>query len=315
MSTSNGAPERPNEFIMYRAELNHVPSAISELLSNYSHIPKDQQKDHIKSIRDRAYKSHPYPCLGRWRFLELDLASHPLYETEILTKLSKESANWICLDLGCCLGQDIRKLLYDGADPARVYGAELLPAFVDAGYELFRDEDKFPKEEHFITPANVFDFSDESELSRKCDGRVGILHSTAVFHLFDWDQQCIMARKCLQLMKKDAGRVLICGAQVGNVKPGEFPRSSGKGMRFRHDEKTWRQLWDSVVQTEPWKDKVKSIDVHSIMKARNFGAESLGLQQLAQGGPAGGRPASGTYSGRPEEDYRWQIWWVFVEFH
>jgi SAM-dependent methyltransferase len=314
MSNSNGAPEQPNEFVMYRADLSHVPSAISELLSTYSHISVDQQKGHVKFIRDRAYKSYPYPCLGRWRFLELDLASHPLYQTDILPKLSKEGADWIYLDLGCCLGQDIRKLLHDGADPARVYGAELLPAFVDAGYELFGDEDKFPRKEHFITPANVFDFSDESDLSRKCDGKVGILHSTAVFHLFNWDQQCIMARRCLQLMKKDAGKVSICGAQVGNVKPGEYPRSSGKGMRFRHDEKTWKQLWDTVVQTEPWKGKVRSIDVHSIMKARNFEVESLGLQQTAQGNNTWVNADSPTYSGRQEEDYRWQIWWVFVEF-
>src|ERR1700712_3668202 len=157
---------------LFQAELKHLPSSISTLLSSYSGIPVEQQKEHIVTVRDRAYKSYPYPCLGRWRFLELDLASHPLYHTDILPMLKDvEKPEWIFLDLGCCLGQDVRKLLFDGVDPTRVYGADLRPEFIDMSYELFRDEDKLPRSEHFIAPADVFDFSGESELSKKCDGK------------------------------------------------------------------------------------------------------------------------------------------------
>ena len=142
------------------------------------------------------------------------------------------------------MGQDVRKLLFDGADPARVYGADLRPEFIDTGYEFFRDEATFPRSEHFIAPADVFDMSSESELSKKCDGRVGILHSTSVFHLFSWEEQARMARRCLQLLTSNSGRVLICGSQVGNLKGGEYARRKGGGTRYRHNEESWKRFWE-----------------------------------------------------------------------
>lgn len=46
------------------------------------------------------------------------------------------------LDLGTCLGQDVRKLIFDGAPVDSVYGTDLLAEFVEIGYDLFRDEEK-----------------------------------------------------------------------------------------------------------------------------------------------------------------------------
>ena len=77
---------------------------------------------------------YPYPCLGRFRFLEIDLAKHPLYKSYVLPamqgKLADQTEVPIFLELGTCLGQDIRKLMYDGADPGRCFGTDILPAFI-----------------------------------------------------------------------------------------------------------------------------------------------------------------------------------------
>ncbi|KAH0832526.1 hypothetical protein AYO21_10660 [Fonsecaea monophora] len=317
--------------LIYKAELEQVPSQMATLLAEYSGIPPEAQTEHIKTVRDRAFKSHPYPCLGRWRFLELDLSSHPLYHGYIVPKMTKEpkgtdgqkNPDWIFLDLGCCLGQDVRKLLFDGGDTSRIYGADLRPEFIEVGYELFRDEDRFPRAEHFIAPADVFDFSPESELSKKCDGRVGILHSTSVFHLFDWDQQVTMARRCLQLMTTKNGRVLICGCQVGNENPGEFPRRLGGGSRYRHNEASWKRMWDEVIRQESTKYKIKSVEAGATLLGRNVDRlrEELAAQHQTQGqdreaGTTEGEEGNNElrHIGRLEEGFRWMKYWVWIDF-
>lgn len=297
---------------LYQATLKHVPSSISTLLSAYSGIPANSQKERIAEVRDRAYKSYPYPCLGRWRFLELDLASHPLYHSEILPALAKHTGEeWLFLDLGTCLGQDVRKLIFDGADPLRIYGADLRPEFIDIGYSLFRDEEKFPRE-HFIAPADVFDRSPESELARKCDGNVGILHSSAVFHLFGLEGQRAVARRCLQLLDLRRKRALLCGAQVGNVNAGEFPGWRGGGTRYRHNEESWREMWEAVAAEEEWKDKIRSVEVRSTLEEVNLEQR----EEEAAGSTGAGERSNNVQRqiGSVEKGFRWQKWWVWIDF-
>ncbi|KAL6251451.1 hypothetical protein RBB50_001660 [Rhinocladiella similis] len=305
---------------LYQADLKAVPTDISALLSSYSGIPLAEQKDHIIRVRDQAYATHPYPCLGRWRFLELDLASHPLYQSDVLAPLTPKSDHagdydsWIFLDLGTCLGQDIRKLIYDGADPSRIYGADLKPEFIDTGYALFRDADKLPRDKHFIAPANVFDESPSTELATKCDGKVGILHVSAVFHLFDLPSQKAMARRCLRLLDPRRGRVLLCGGQVGNVNPGEAARLTIKGTRFRHDEGSWREMWEGVVREDAWREKIRGVDVGCELEewVGRDEMETKGL--VGDDGQAPGEGLRKRQIGRVEDGFRWMRWWVWVDF-
>jgi SAM-dependent methyltransferase len=314
----SGPPTDPVQVQLFQAELKNLPAPISALLSTYSGVPVEQQKEHITRVRNQAYKSHPYPCLGRWRFLELDLSNHPLYQSDILPQLQDTNTpDWLFLDLGCCLGQDVRKLVFDGADASRVYGADLRPEFIDMGYELFRDEDRFRRDAHFLAPADVFDFSRDSDLSKKCDGKVGILHTTAVFHLFDRDQQVKMAKRCLQLLDPSRGRALVCGSQVGNVDPGERARRWGGGSRYRHNNESWKELWEEVVQSEVWQDRIKAIEVHSTLDTR-YREHELGKLRdhaLAENEAAENALNNGQRQiGLIEEGFRWQKWWVWIDF-
>ncbi|EXJ86828.1 hypothetical protein A1O3_03782 [Capronia epimyces CBS 606.96] len=351
---------------LYQPTLKAVPSAISALLAEYSGIAPAEQKEHITTVRDRAYASYPYPCLGRWRFLELDLASHPLYGSEILPALANTNTahdsnddtnndtndgndndndiddDWIFLDLGCCLGQDLRKLIYDGADVRRLYGADLNPEFIDIGYTLFGDQDRFSRNAHFIAPADVFDFSETSELSRRCDGRVAILHCTAVFHLFGLDEQKVLARRCLRLLKSRSKwrttasasaaiptqnqnhprRALILGAQTANVRAGDYPRSRSGRMRYRHNEHSWRQFWEEAVAEDGWRDRIASVDVQSVLVERTFGDSDGkgggGGADADAGADAGGADAEPNNTqaqiGKVEEGFRWMKWWVWIDF-
>ena len=284
----------------YQEQPKRIPDPIATVLEDYSGIPRDQQLEHILKVRNRAYQAHPYPCLGRFRFIELDLSSHPLYHDYVLPQLKKPSpsdtanAAPILLDLGACLGQDIRKLIFDGADPSRIYGSDILPDFISAGYALFKDEDKFPAN-HFICPADVFDTSPDNQLS-VLNGKVDILHATAVFHLFDAEQQAAVAERCMRLLRKTPGtRVLVLGAQVGNVKAVETVRPGG-AKKFRHDEDSWRKLWENVCAKEEFKNEVKKVEVKAMLKQRKIGDAE---QQK--------------HIGTTEDGFRWMVWQVWIE--
>src|SRR5438105_15830914 len=85
-----------------------------------------------------------------FQFLDLSLVQMPIYP-EILARV-KDGAKF--LDLGCCLGQEIRQLVLDGAPSANTFGSDLYGRFFAVGYDLFADKDRL--ETKFIA-ADVFD--------------------------------------------------------------------------------------------------------------------------------------------------------------
>lgn len=294
MSFSAGADGPP-----FQEDITEIPEPLSALLEEYSGVPKQDQRQHILDVRNRAYKSHPYPCLGRFRFVDLELSTHPLYNDYIIPKLRAEGGETqpIFLDLGTCLGQDIRKLLFDGVPASRVYGADILPEFIDIGYELFRDEKILPRD-HFLCPANVFDKSENNALNG-LDGKVDILGVTAVFHLFSDDQQLEVAIRCLRLLKKESGtRCLVLGGQVGNMNGQESVRANGS-RKARHNADTWRSLWEQACEQVEFRDKVKKLQVETDM--------TTGRVERADG-------EQRKQQGLVEQGFRWMVWHVWVEF-
>jgi len=305
------------EVRLYYPTLNAIPNAISAVLSAIAQIPPSEQVQHVITLRDRAYQSHPYPCLGRFRFLDLDLSTHPLYTSYILPTLTSASIaddDAIYLDLGCCLGQDLRKLVYDGVSVSRLYGADLRPEFIDIGYGLWRDEDQFPRD-HFITPADVFDTSSSNALQR-LDGKVSILHVCAVFHLFELEEQFAVARRCLKLLKKpsDHRRALICGSHMGNVTAGYYDGLS-RGQKFRHNEQSWKEMWEKVAGEPESKDQIKGIEVSSELHKVSRGNPSF--DKVATFGPVqddAGLDANQRRTRHIEQGFRWMVFSVWVDF-
>ena len=327
-------------FLPNSPPLATIPN-FSHLLTAYSSIPAPEQLKHITNLRDRAYTHHPYPCLGRFRFLELDLTLHPLYNAVVLPLL-KSTTPPVFLDLGCCLGQDVRKLLFDlgpkadGESRGNVYGADLKPEFIDIGYQLFLDEAKLPRTQ-FIAPADVFDDSEGNALS-VLDGEVGVLNCSAVFHLFGLAKQKLVARRCLRLLRREGlegegKKVLVLGCQTANMNAGEYARANGT-LRVRHNEESWRKMWEDVVGGEEWRDVVEKVEVESQLLAVDERMERLkgGEAQAAaeqQSAAATDREAetaeekkvetadekkAGPRSAWLEEGFRWQTWSVWVTF-
>jgi SAM-dependent methyltransferase len=277
-----------------------IPNDFAVLLEAYSSIPRGSaQVSHIKSLRDEAYKVHHYPCLGLYRFLNLSLSTHPLYKSYVLPLLKsppKDASDVefrpIFLDFGTCLGQDLRKLIYDGASPTLLYGCDVLPAFITLGYDLFRDREIFPPT-HFLAPADAFDTSSDNTLAT-LDGRCAIVHVSAVFHLFNYPDQVLLAKRIVKLLQPRPGS-LILGHQNANKNCGEYPSRPGHRSEtlFRHNEVSWQGLWERVGReiSPKVRFRVKSVLYpHSIPE----GVE---------------RPDSGQWRDEGLSWMKWEVWW------
>ncbi|KAH8672901.1 hypothetical protein BGZ60DRAFT_405807 [Tricladium varicosporioides] len=216
----------------YVLSLDSITPKQRDLLENYSKIPYDHVIPSILELRDRAWDIYPFPCVGQFRFIELSLCELPSYPT-VLERIKNGG---IFVDMGCCFGQDIRKLVHDGAPAINTWGIELAAEFIDLGYELFNDGATL--ETHMLK-ADIFD-AQVDELSDKVD----VIYVGLFLHLFGWDGQKKACQRIVQLLKNEKG-VLILGQQIGSVTPHQAPTTAGIQM-FKHDASSFEKLWKEV---------------------------------------------------------------------
>jgi len=207
---------------------------IETFFANYASIPVSALRDHLIVVRERAWKNFNYPCLGRWSFLDFSIQRSPIYK-EILEKCKNEGATVI--DFGCCLGQDVRKLIYDGVPVDQIRGYELDSFFIEQGYELFRDGELMKKKK-IITSGDIFD-DQFLETIEPAD----YLYAGSFIHLFDGETQKDVCRRLSRLCKR-----AIAGRQVGASIPMERLRRSGpEGSKIMcHSPESFAHMWDEV---------------------------------------------------------------------
>lgn len=177
----------------------------------------------------------PYPCLGQFRFLELNLAGRADLYPWLVARLSGGDR---FLDVGCCLGQDIRKLVHDGVPGENLVGAELNGGFIDLGYELFRDRDSLGA--RFVTA----DILDGDGAWREFEGQMDVVQLGMILHLFSWDEQVKVFEHAIRVLKPDRKGVAIIGQATGNVDG--LPGPSWDKSTFRHNAATFTKLIDEI---------------------------------------------------------------------
>lgn len=228
------------DVIWYKQDLATMKEPIRRLFETYSRIPCDEVIPHILAVRDRAWGIWPYPCLGKLKFLELSMSQSPAYST-ILSRVTQ--SNDIILDLGCCFAQDLRKLISDGAPGENLYGIELRQGFVDLGYQVFRDKETFNG--RFLV-VNVLDDVAPEGILKEVEGKVNIVYGANIFHLFDYTNQLLLARRVAAMLKPVPGSIIV-GRQRGNINAGEFEhRTDEKGTMFQHNEDSLIRMWEEV---------------------------------------------------------------------
>ena len=188
--------------------------------------------------------------------MALGLAQHPVYSTVLERLCSPQSPKF--LDLGTCLGQDVRKLVFDGAPLNNVYGADIFPDYERLGQELFRDQDRF--QDRFIA-GDLFDDGPNNRLA-ETRGTWDIVSITMFLHIWDWDNQVTACKQILKLLKPQKGSMII-GSQAGLTEPKRLqlqPPHVNPGEErylYRHSPDSFRKMWHQVQEDETLSLKVE----------------------------------------------------------
>ncbi|KAL8644840.1 MAG: hypothetical protein Q9210_007044 [Variospora velana] len=210
-------------------------------------------EEHIYKIRDEAWEIFPWPCVGEFWFLSLGLSLHPRYRglLDRLLRGKGGASTTKLLDLGTCLGQDLRKLVADGAPLDSLWGSDYFSEYEAAGHGLFRDADRFRN--RFIV-ADLYDESDASVL-QKTAGTWDVINIIMFLHIYDRTTQLRACKRILQLLSPATGSMVI-GAQSATTEPGELrlkPPMVAEGEEktvYRHSLETFTEMWKEVGRDE-----------------------------------------------------------------
>ena len=132
----------------------------------------------ISLRRDKAWAIRSYPCTGLGLWLDPLLPKSPAYES-IIRKLQ---AGGSFLDIGCFIGQDLRRRVADGAPSDRLYAVDVVSHW-DVGYDMYRDRDRFAA--HFVEA----DLLHPNAELRALLGSMDVVSITHVLHQWDWGDQ------------------------------------------------------------------------------------------------------------------------------
>ncbi|KNZ75147.1 hypothetical protein J132_04632 [Termitomyces sp. J132] len=223
---------------------------------------EQELKQHIVAVQEKAYEVFNYTCIRRFLFTKLKISRLPPYREALA--LLKRYPNALFLDIACCFGNDIRKIVADGWPVENAIASDLQPAYWKYGHELFRSTpETFPAafiqgdafDTTTISPREPFYALEEPaplDLPLKSltsltplQGRLNVIHASSFFHLFDEAEQLRLARQLATLLSPAPGS-MIFGSHKGREEKGFRDAVRSRSM-FCHSPETWKELWDGQV--------------------------------------------------------------------
>jgi hypothetical protein len=164
------------------------------------------------------------------------------------------------------VGTDIREFLLDGGDANgtnKLIGVDLQRDFINLGQKLY----KGPTPGIEFRTANLLEPTDNNLDDLK--GKVNLLYTGAVFHLFDEEQQRTFAEKIATLLAT-SGKVAVFGAHRGAYTAGAFVHRR-VGLNYRHSPETFKELWTQVLG-----DDAKNWTINTSLRTSWTTAEYVG---------------------------------------
>ncbi|KAH9481576.1 Methyltransferase adrK [Psilocybe cubensis] len=250
-------------------------------------IKDDQQlRGHILAVQQKAYQVHTilFQFTSAHPLQDPQLRLHPSFFFHQIAqipgyynalKLLDKRTDPILLDLGCCFGNDIRKAVVDGWPVQNVIASDLRQEFWDAGHELFKSTpESFPAA--FIA-GDIFDPSmldiDIDIAPTPTDNdirpltslttltplkhRVSAIHASSFFHLFNEDQQRLLALRLAALLLPERGSIIFGqhGArpekgfriEVAANSSADAEPNPTKHAMFCHSPASWKHLWEQDI--------------------------------------------------------------------
>ncbi|KAL2869558.1 class I SAM-dependent methyltransferase [Aspergillus lucknowensis] len=246
----------------YQTDVKSINPGAQQLLENYSGIPAEDVVSHVLKLRDEAFQICPYPCIGQMRFLSFHLSRHPLYGRVMEYLRNNPKAGF--LDAGCCVGQEIRFLAHQGIPSHQLFALDLEQAFIDLGYQLFRDKDSL---QATFTCGNLLEDNDSQALTQTLGGKIDIVFAGSLLHLWNYETQLKATTRLVRLLRDQVG-VMVIGRQVGSLFAGDYPLTGfNDGTQYRHNLESLKGLWHDIGQATHTQWKVDaSLEIDDVVR-------------------------------------------------
>ncbi|KAI9487761.1 MAG: S-adenosyl-L-methionine-dependent methyltransferase [Benjaminiella poitrasii] len=200
-----------------------------QLYKNYSgidnyhdletHLNKIKKK--LEVVNEHEGKTN-YRCIQRYKFA-CPRMYHRFFYKELIELGGKLEAPYL-LDVGCCTGTDIRKLLLDGYPKQYLIGMDIEQCYIDSGYALFKDNPTTCPIRFFVD--DIFTFDKTHFLC----GTIAIVHAGSVFHLLDSNEKSKQFLQHITWLLRPGG--ILVGGHVCADQSIQYLRQSTNSLKY-----------------------------------------------------------------------------------
>ncbi|KAH7890451.1 hypothetical protein F5I97DRAFT_1972805 [Phlebopus sp. FC_14] len=222
----------------------------------------DDEQIRTRILEVQRDTTYPYPCFRAFHHVSLYMSENDAYDRilELAQEADQSGGECLFLDIGCCMGTDLRHLVLSGFPAGSVIGCDVREEFIELGYKLYGDRDicKIPffvGDVFDIVLAPGFAVSDVANVPLtsvssldQLRGRVKYIYSGALFHLFDEGTQEAIARRLSTLLniQEGSGKAVVFGRHSAKAEEGMIDDTM-KRVRYAHSPASWERMWKRVL--------------------------------------------------------------------
>ncbi|KAE9408440.1 hypothetical protein BT96DRAFT_913990 [Gymnopus androsaceus JB14] len=226
---------------------------------------QDKLKDHITEVAKKAFEIFPIltiitSFMVMPRFCN-QVRSQSGYKRLLELGSTRKNALFLDLDVAV-IGNDIRKAIADGFPAENIIASDIHAGACSNSQNcipvIFIPGDAFDPSFISIQPplktlptAEVESISLRSLLQAEpksinpLRGHLSAIHTSAFFHLFNKDEQVIIAKKLASLLSPLPGSIIF-GSQIGSEVPHEAVKPSRGTLLYSHSPES-RKMWEEEV--------------------------------------------------------------------